>query len=78
MVNECMRTCSSLHTSSSTSTRQVDIRYSTEAAEAAVNTVCEFMFISHESGHCQKEKLVVSPAFNQVIQSPLDRLLRVS
>ena len=40
--------------------------------------VSEFMFINHESDHFQKEKLVVSPAFNQVIQSPLDRLLRVS
>ena len=38
----------------------------------------EFMFINHESGHCQKEKLVVSPAFNQVVQSSLDRLLRVN
>ena len=36
------------------------------------------MFISHESGHCQKEKLVVSPAFNQVVQSLFDRLLRLS
>eukprot|EP01043_Picozoa_sp_COSAG02_P080326 COSAG02_NODE_19034_length_903_cov_3.767413_1_plen_51_part_10 len=33
---------------------------------------CEFMFISHESGHCPKEKLVVSPAVNQVVQSLLD------
>ena len=38
----------------------------------------EFMFISHESDHCQKEKLVVSPAFNQVVQSLYDRLLRLS
>ena len=40
----------------------------------------EFMFISqsHESGHCPKEKLVVSPAFNQVVQSLFDRLLRLS
>ena len=36
------------------------------------------MFIKHESGHFQKEKLVVSPAFNQVVQSSLDRLLRVN
>ena len=36
------------------------------------------MFISHESGHCQKEKLVVSPAVNRVVQSLFDRLLRLS
>ena len=36
----------------------------------------EFMFISHESDHCQTKKLVVSPAINQVLHSLLVRLLR--
>ena len=36
------------------------------------------MFICHESDHYQKEKLVVSPAVNQVVQSLSVRLLRVS
>ena len=35
------------------------------------------MFINHESDHYQKEKLVVSPAVNQVVQSLSVRLLRV-
>ena len=34
-------------------------------------------FINHESDHSQKEKLVVSPAINQVVQSLSVRLLRV-
>ena len=35
------------------------------------------MCINHESDHSQKEKLVVSPAINQVVQSLSARLLRV-
>ena len=35
------------------------------------------MCINHESDHSQKEKLVVSPAVNQVVQSLSVRLLRV-
>ena len=33
----------------------------------------EFMFIEHESDHCQIKKLVVSPAINQVIHPPYYR-----